>query len=100
MQLDQAIISNLTLNQKTHTMSSLVIPPSVFYTHILISCTDRSKTVDWIDLITGYINAMNDLRGYLYDNDLTYGNLWTTTTHELYCLDIYIICLQEMIKGD
>jgi len=90
---------NITFDLKTHTMSSLVIPPSVFYTHILISCTDKDTTVDWIDLITGYINAMNDLRGYLYDHDLTYGALWATTTHELYSLDIYIICLQEVIQG-
>jgi len=94
-----ALNLNITFDLKTHLMASLVIPPSVFYTHILISCTDRDKTVDWIDLITGYINAMNDLRGYLYDHNLEYGALFATTTHELYCLDIYIICLQEVIQG-
>ena len=90
---------NLTLLSKTHTMSSLVIPPSVFYTHILISCTDREITEAWIDLITGYIQSMDELRTYLYDNDLTYGTLFSTTTQELYSLDLYISTLHDMIKG-
>jgi len=90
---------NLTFDQKLNTMSSQIIPPSVFYTHILSSCTDRDTTVAWVDLVTGYMHALNDLRGYLHDNDLTYGNLLTTTTHELYALDVYIICLHEILQG-
>lgn len=94
-----ALNLNITLNQKTHTMSSLVIPPSVFYCYILISCTDREITLAWIDLITGYIHAMDDLRTYLYDNELTYGTLFPNTTHELYSLDTYITTLNDVLKG-
>ena len=80
-------------------MSSIVIPPSVFYTHILISCTDRDTSLQWIDLITGYTDALNDLRGYLYDNDLTYGTLWATTTHEVHHLELYLTALKDVMKG-
>jgi len=80
-------------------MSSLVIPPSVFYTNILISCKDPEITAEWIDLILSYIKSLNELRVYLKANELKYGSVLTTVTHELYSLDVYITCLFDVMKG-